>query len=459
MPRGPDALIPESVVQDIWARQMFENRHLRSTDGEKVRVVNCGVRNDGGGPDFLQAQIFIGELRWFGDVEIHVTSGIWFDHGHHLDPRYDNVILHVVLFPDVWTGKVRRSDGTTITEIILDPHISQPVSHIVARVARTAPRKLVCADRIGLVPDEKINRWVHTLARRRLLKRMAVYERSAIASRLTLLKLIFRVLGYSRNSEAMQTLFDLIAPALDDLEGKHEFEAWILGVAGLIPGTDSIRQLRIDKRAYALDLLSDYVKLSQLLTPSRSMKNVEWEFARMRPSNNPVVRVAQAAAYAFKYSSTRQWLSYVSLSEIVSEKDALKLLRQELTVYISKFFQPKNLIACEEVWVCPGRQTLDRIIVNAVAPYLMANADRLHDEPTMLGTLKLLSLVSAEHNSVTRIFVDHGIKNSHAFYSQGLHELYTFYCTRQHCLSCDIGRLMISNMAIDNADTDRNNDI
>jgi hypothetical protein len=38
----------------------------------------------------------MGEITWYGDVEIHVKSSDWFKHKHQTDPKYRNVILHVV---------------------------------------------------------------------------------------------------------------------------------------------------------------------------------------------------------------------------------------------------------------------------------------------------------------------------------------------------------------------------
>ncbi|NND71000.1 MAG: DUF2851 family protein [Rhodothermales bacterium] len=452
MPRGPNTPIPESVVQDIWARQMFDNRCLISTDGKSVRVVNTGIRNDGGGPDFLQAQIFIGDLRWFGDVEIHVTSGAWFQHGHQDDPRYNNVVLHVVLGPDMWTGTVRREDGTLITEIVLDPYITQPVSKIVTKIARQGPSGLLCGDCIRDVPHELSDRWVRALARRRLLRKMSG---NVAANKLPgdrFLRLIFRALGYARNSDAMETLFDIAWPGCAGTRTAQEAEAWFLGVAGLLEGTKGISNISGAGQAYAFDLLTNFVKLQQLLQAGRMMQSSEWQFAPLRPANAPVVRVAQAARYAFKTIREPQWSSYSTFSRLIRRDDALTILRKMLTIEIPTYYRPGTSRSGDSLWSCPGRSTIDRIIVNAAAPHMMWQADRRGDEHIVLAMLGLLSQIGPEENAITRTYEEHGLQNSHAFYSQGLHELHSFYCSRSRCLSCDIGQYMIKKQKPKNAD-------
>jgi hypothetical protein len=65
-------------------------------DSEKLEIISPGVHNHNQGPDFLNAKIRIGETLWVGNVEIHIDAEDWFNHKHHNDPKYGNVILHVV---------------------------------------------------------------------------------------------------------------------------------------------------------------------------------------------------------------------------------------------------------------------------------------------------------------------------------------------------------------------------
>lgn len=53
------------------------------------------------------------EIQLVGDVEFHIHARDWFAHGHHTDPRYNQVILHVVLFLDS-PATTRRQDGRAV---------------------------------------------------------------------------------------------------------------------------------------------------------------------------------------------------------------------------------------------------------------------------------------------------------------------------------------------------------
>ena len=55
----------------------------------------------------------VADLALVGDVEFHIRASDWFAHNHHTDPRYNQVLLHVVLYLD--TDKpTQRQDGVQI---------------------------------------------------------------------------------------------------------------------------------------------------------------------------------------------------------------------------------------------------------------------------------------------------------------------------------------------------------
>jgi len=86
----------EELLQFIWQEKLYHPGILHTCDGSFVEVIHPGHFNPNSGPDFFNAKIKIGSTLWAGNVEIHLRSSDWHSHRHHLDPAYNNVILHVV---------------------------------------------------------------------------------------------------------------------------------------------------------------------------------------------------------------------------------------------------------------------------------------------------------------------------------------------------------------------------
>ena len=95
----------ERLLHYVWQHRLYPLGPLCTTRGVTVEVVNPGLPNTDAGPDFFNAQVKMGGQLLVGNVEIHTVSTEWFRHGHDHDPRYDNVILHVV----------ERDDGPVTT--------------------------------------------------------------------------------------------------------------------------------------------------------------------------------------------------------------------------------------------------------------------------------------------------------------------------------------------------------
>lgn len=88
------------VVQRWWS--LPSGATLPLTDGGACRLIFSGRAGGSVGPDIRDAVLRFpaqDEDR-VGDVEFHVRTSDWVAHKHHSDPRYNNVMLHVVLVCD-----------------------------------------------------------------------------------------------------------------------------------------------------------------------------------------------------------------------------------------------------------------------------------------------------------------------------------------------------------------------
>jgi len=93
--------LSEADIARIWAHEALPGVPLTLVSGAHWRVIYSGRPNQGAGPDFQDA-VLLDETgrRRHGDIEIHRRASDWRHHGHHRDPRYSRVLLHVVSIRD-----------------------------------------------------------------------------------------------------------------------------------------------------------------------------------------------------------------------------------------------------------------------------------------------------------------------------------------------------------------------
>lgn len=107
----------ERRVADYWW-SLAPNTLLPLADGGTCRVLFVGYPGGSAGPDVRDAVLVFdtqaGEAgeRCVGDVEFHIRATDWVTHQHHTDPRYNAVMLHIVLFCDA--PHTLRQDGSAV---------------------------------------------------------------------------------------------------------------------------------------------------------------------------------------------------------------------------------------------------------------------------------------------------------------------------------------------------------
>ncbi len=442
----PKVQVPEALVHDLWHHQRFDTEDLATTDGDPVRVLHTGRPNADAGPDFLNAHVRIGPMDWRGHVEIHTTSGDWFEHDHNSDPRYDSVVLHVTLHADVWTGGLLRADESTVPEVVLYPYLDTPLRELLhAFHTRGDEDDLPCASRWDAVPVEKKRDWIAHLARERMAsKRDRLTDQDDAGLEERLHERLFAGLGYAKNDEPMRTLARRLPPVLvRSLNTLRNREALHLGVAGLIPEPEDLLDADRETADYAMDLRDRYRRL-QVQFEIPEMESTSWTFFRLRPNNFPPLRIAQAAAW---YDD-----ALLSTDPIPALRSALasdaptEALRETLAArppsFWSTHYHLTKPAAEHEPALGPSRR--DTLLVNAVVPTLLLDADRRDDPAQADAALDVLRSLSPSSDTVVRRFHDLGTAAQSAFEAQGLHQLYREYCTEGGCLECRIGQHLLN---------------
>lgn len=90
--------LSEKALQRIVHSALSDPSIIRQTfSGKRIQVLSPGRINHSAGPDFLEIAIMLDGAIVVGDAEFHRNSNEWEQHNHGNDPRYDNVILHIVI--------------------------------------------------------------------------------------------------------------------------------------------------------------------------------------------------------------------------------------------------------------------------------------------------------------------------------------------------------------------------
>lgn len=125
---GPRPRPNERALAQLWQNAHALAAGLYTQDGRRLRVVYPGRASGVAGPDFRDSVISTetGELVT-GDVELHVSAPDWYGHRHHVDPNYNGVVLHVVLFPK-GARTTRQQSKTHVPVASLSPHADEVVA-------------------------------------------------------------------------------------------------------------------------------------------------------------------------------------------------------------------------------------------------------------------------------------------------------------------------------------------
>ena len=110
--------IPERLLGQLWKERAARQGEFRSKSGRRYRVLYPGRSSSGAGPDFRGAVLEeegVGLVT--GDVELHLDERDWRSHGHGTDPRYNGVVLHVVVEGEAGTTTLQNGNRVPVISL------------------------------------------------------------------------------------------------------------------------------------------------------------------------------------------------------------------------------------------------------------------------------------------------------------------------------------------------------
>lgn len=416
-------------MQYVWRFRLWPDPSMTSSDGRRVDVIDPGTLNTGSGPDFFNAKVRIDGQMWAGNIEIHVRASDWRRHGHHEDPAYDNVILHVVEYDDCEVR--RRSDGKVIPQVTMRcaPDFSERYNAMVNNPLTELP----CAREAAALPPIMLTDWITGLGFERLQRKADDIRSLLDAYRGDWNEVAYitlaRGLGFGTNADAMQQLARAmpLRTLLHHNDSPGTIEAMLFGRAGLL--ADKPRD------SYEATLKEEYGFYSRKFG-LKGTTTPRWS-QRQRPHNSPMRRIAAlAAAVSDGFEVAGKIYNMESLD------DAWHLFDAEPSNYWLTHLTFGHPTQNMPSLLSAGSVRL--LLINVAAPLLYAFGEHTGDDCRREMAVELLQGLKPEENSIVRIFTEAGLPCRDAFTSQAYIQLRKEYCTARKCLFCRIGHRLLA---------------
>lgn len=402
----------ESYLHLIWKLKRLPVQNLFLDKNLPLVIIDPGIHNrTESGPDFTGAKILVDGILWVGHVEIHVRASDWYKHNHHLDPAYNNVILHVVLENDVSVFQGNRQIPCLELKDVLDPnHHSIFKDHSIEQ-------SIPCAKLLPSIDGIYLKSMIDRVVVNRLERKYnEIVNYGSTDEYDILLWLIAKAFGTKVNSLPFEELaVRLTKPEFRALNRKEK-KRWILHASGLFVALNE-SQLH----AAGKDLI--HLKRVNVGVVDAS----SWKFKGLRPPAFPNVRIQQFAEVISK-------LDFSIFFNPMSPNTVKEILEFHFEE-INRSLKDKQLKLSQSL--------KDQLLINCFVPFLFWQGKKYELPDASQNALELLESIKPENNYIIKLFKDCGFKPKSALDSQGLLELYHSHCIKKKCLTCTVGNKVL----------------
>jgi hypothetical protein len=418
--------ITEDFLHYIWKSRLY-SVPLRDMDEEVLEIIDHGQHNHDAGPDFFNARIRYGGIEWAGNVELHLKASDWYLHGHHHDPAYNNVILHVVLEADCMVNNERMEIVPTAC-LYFHTEMYQKYSGLIKQQA-----DLPCMEELQQVDMSGFELWLGDLLEERFREKLELIGRLIKETRGNHEEVMYRMLARAFGQQVNSMPFDMLAQSLPfSLLKRYKkqiihLEAIMFGQAGLLPEKAGDNYTRILKTLYG------QFQTRHKLKP---MEGHLWKFLRLRPMNFPGIRISQLAYLLNQEPDLIQYL----ITEDRPWEGISGINIQTSPYWEDHYIFGKTSKKCKKK---PGKNFTHRLIINAILPVHFTLGKFTIGNDDFSEWKDILTRMPAEKNHTVNMWKSLGIPVKDAFNSQALIQLTNKYCKFKRCLSCYVGSQII----------------
>jgi hypothetical protein len=367
-----------------WTLQSPEllKQPLHTIDNQTIKIIDPGRINYDNGPDILNAILEIGGILQKGNIEFHLSPEDWFGHGHHEDRRYENLILHVLW--DAPNG-IESMLLRRFPHLILSSQIRIPLADWKEKMT------LLEQNGAGQSPNlfDATSITTHQLRECAQLRFERKVERfkswlAYFSFEDILIIALAEALGYSKNKFPFRqliwenppsTIFPLMPKSYRSPLGVWTYLAMRAGFLS----SYSFTQKGMDRSSTVFNIHNLFLFFSdQGVVPILQLK--DWYFSRLRPSNNPTIRLVALSQIIHHYYGTSL---FTKMQQCATERLTLRKLLPKWQAYVQLPFDRQLINAVREMngilnknRYIIGLNRINQFIVNSVLPILFLWAER-----------------------------------------------------------------------------------
>lgn len=445
-------VLTERHLQAMWLEQKYF-KSLTTSAGIPIQVLSPGIWNAESGPDFLKAHLRIGSNELRGDIELHLSDDSWYHHKHHLDQRYDDVILHVGFWNTDKNNPILTSAGKTLICTHLKPLLTIPEARIVKLIDLDLyPYKHFvgsgqCAGTLfSSLPESKAlflfrsaSAWRLKQKRQHLLAKFANPADALLGG-------IAMALGYKQNAEAFFDLYCRMKTL--KLQNEQMLFAYAMGACGFF---NAQYRRKWSASIYYQSLAKHY----DSLTSAEQMTQISLRLDKIRPANHPIRRLAILA----KLLADRSLENLAAATVMIWQKywqqgagdNRIKLVKQLLEVlptYRDTYWEHHYTFETApkvKSLALMGGQLQQEILLNVCLPLLYEEIELRNSPDELEAFLQIYASMPASKARKSTYLAQRFFGNmqkkkllTHADTQQGAYQIHRDFCMHYEasCIGC-----------------------
>ncbi len=406
----------------LWQGGFFDHNALSYYPVGDYEIIDRGVARVGAAADFSGARIYnrtTGEML-SGGVKIDENSSDWRGKMSAVDPKYDNIILHLVINQDtvlINPSRVLLSCQLTPDASLFEFYRRLPIS---------------CTSLFASLPTVERTQMLSTLLDERIARKSAEFMDVLLRedndwNEGCYVNFLYALGAASKDKEELRRVAELVPYGFVGMHytRPHYIIAAMLGTAGLLDVVEAAAD------SYTQMLQKEYdryisAKGHQSIAP-------RWNKVSVRPTSSPALSMVRAVMVLCEHPDFfDKVLGFESIEEIKAMFDV------ELPDYWHTHSAPSKGLGGSKARLSEDRVEL--IIINFVIPMLFVSTTLLDDDRYVRRAERFYNEIKAESFAMLRKWRSEYWQPTSSFDSQALVQLNNEYCKRDRCAECPLGR-------------------